>query len=76
MSEPKSAFDHAFERIERLERENQALLADALRYRWLRDGWWLDPKAEDTPDPMAFAQTPEQFDAAIDEAIDAAMKGT
>ena len=47
---------------------------DAERYRWLRDGWWLDPRADVTPDPMMSAETPEQFDAAIDAARAAEAK--
>lgn len=46
-----------------------AAARDAARYRWLRDGWWLDPESEKTPDPMTFANTPEQFDTAIDAAM-------
>lgn len=45
------------------------LRRDAERYRWLRDHWWLDDKADATPAPMMNAQSPEQFDAAIDAAL-------
>jgi len=45
------------------------LRRDAERYRWLRDHWWLDDKADATPAPMMNAQSPEQFDAAIGAAL-------
>lgn len=41
---------------------------DAARYKWLRDVWWLGDDYFDTPDPMAHANSADEFDAAIDEA--------
>jgi hypothetical protein len=61
---PLSPNDH-LRSLEKLVRE---LTPDAERYRFLRDRWWLDDTAEDTPDPMAFAETADEFDAAVDEA--------
>lgn len=52
-----------------LDIEVAELRRDAERYRWLRDHWWLDDKADATPAPMMNAQSPEQFDAAIDAAL-------
>lgn len=53
--------------LDRLRAENEALRADAKRYRWLRDEdnqrfvWWLCELIQ--------TNTPDEFDAAIDEAI-------
>ena len=39
---------------------------DAARYKWLRDVWLLGDDYFDTPDPMTYANSAEEFDAAID----------
>lgn len=64
----QNRFAQATQQVVDAEAQLAACKADAERYRWLRDHWWLDDKADDTPAPMMCAETPEQFDATIDAA--------
>lgn len=63
---------NALARIAQLERENAALLADARRYRRIRegDGFDIAVREEDEDGEMwVYGYPPEELDAAIDAAM-------
>ena len=64
------AVEEAAAELRRLVAENEALVADADRYRWLRDMDMLDQPSVDMADAFS-----KYTGSALDAAIDAAMRG-